>query len=330
MTSNEITVGSLFSGIGGIELGLDRAKGFRTKWFVENNTFSKKILLQHWKEAIIYDDITKINWEALERVDMLTGGFPCQDISIAGKKAGIKEGTRSGLWSHFAKAIRILRPKFVLIENVSEITNRGLNIVLADLAKEGYDAEWFDLRASDFGALHKRERIFIIAFDPARIRCNNWWNNSRHGQVQKTPERKMEKAQQARNRRKSRNEEGINAESTNTNSKRRRGRSQEEPTQEKNDAEIQRRSHPLILTNDWSKRVQRFKQEKIQRKQGFSWCKDVRRIEDLQDRLNIPKPLFRGTRDGVPNWVDRVKAIGNAVVPECTEFIGGRIKSINQ
>src|SRR3990167_7903187 len=166
--NRKLTVGSLFSGIGGIELGLERTGFFETRWFVENNLYAQAILRKHWKGIPIYSDITAIDWSTCERVDVLTGGFPCQDISIAGKKAGIKEGTRSGLWFEFFKAIRILRPKYVIIENVSEITNNGLSTVLANLAEIRYDAEWCTIRHFNVGGFTIRERVFIISY-PSKL-----------------------------------------------------------------------------------------------------------------------------------------------------------------
>ena len=150
-----LTVGSLFSGIGGLELGLEVTGHFQTIWQVENDDYARKILEKHWSDIPRYGDIRKINWSRIKKPDVLCGGFPCQDISIAGKGVGIT-GKRSGLWAEYAKAIRILRPKFALIENVSALTNRGLNVVLADLAKIGYDAEWYNISASAVGALHQR------------------------------------------------------------------------------------------------------------------------------------------------------------------------------
>ncbi len=158
-----LNVGSLFSGIGGIELGFER-EGFKTKWFVEKEPFCQAVLKKRWPGVPIYGDVSTIDFSVLKKVDVLTGGFPCQDISIAGKGKGIVDGARSSLWKYFAKAIGQIRPRYAIIENVSALTFRGLSNVLADLAKEGYDAEWFDLRASDFGAPHKRERIFIVAY----------------------------------------------------------------------------------------------------------------------------------------------------------------------
>lgn len=159
MTDDE--VGSLFSGIGGIEIGFEKA-GFETKWFVENEPYARAILKKRFPNAKIYGDITKIDFGTVPKVDILTGGFPCQDISNAGTRTGIK-GSRSSLWKYYLKAIRILRPKFAFIENVSALLNRGLNVVLADLTTVGYDAEYHCVPASAVGAPHRRDRIFIIA-----------------------------------------------------------------------------------------------------------------------------------------------------------------------
>jgi DNA (cytosine-5)-methyltransferase 1 len=158
-----IRVGSLFSGIGGIELGLERAGGFQTEWFVEKELYCQEVLKKHWPKAVIYDDITRMDWGKVGKVDMLTGGFPCQDISNAGKRAGIK-GERSGLWSEFSKAISVLRPELVLIENVAALLARGADKVLCDLAQVGYDAEWHCVPASSVGAPHRRDRVFILAY----------------------------------------------------------------------------------------------------------------------------------------------------------------------
>ena len=155
-------VGSLFSGIGGIELGLERAGGFETVWFCEIEQYASAVLKKNYPAIRNLGDITLVDWRGVERVDVLTGGFPCQDISIAGKKRGIT-GERSGLWKEYVRAIRHLRPRFIIVENVARLLRSGIWVVLEDLAKEGYDAEWQVLRAQDFGAPHKRERIFIIA-----------------------------------------------------------------------------------------------------------------------------------------------------------------------
>jgi len=156
-----MNVGSLFSGIGGIEIGFEK-QGFKTKWFVENDLYAREVLKKRFPEAILYGDITKIDFTKVPRVDILTGGFPCQDISNAGKRAGI-EGSRSSLWKHYLRAISVLRPRYALIENVSALLGRGLDVVLCDLAQVGYDAEYHCVSASSVGAPHRRDRIFIVA-----------------------------------------------------------------------------------------------------------------------------------------------------------------------
>jgi DNA (cytosine-5)-methyltransferase 1 len=153
--------GSLFSGIGGLDLGLERA-GMTCKWQVEINEFCTKVLTKHWPDVPKFRDIRECGGN-LEPVDLICGGFPCQDVSVAGKRAGI-EGKRSGLWSEFARIIRILRPRYVLVENVPGLLSAGFGRVLGDLAEGGYDAEWSCLRAVDHGPPHRRERLFCVAY----------------------------------------------------------------------------------------------------------------------------------------------------------------------
>lgn len=173
-----IRVGSLFSGIGGIELGLERTGGFRTIWFVEKDPYCQIILGKHWPEIPIYGDIRQLDFSRLQQPDMLTGGFPCQPLSVAGKRKG-KEDER-WLWSDYAQAIRILRPRLVFVENVPNLTsfNEEFGQILSDLAACGYDAEWNCVRASDVGAPHRRERIFIIGYNPNAIR-RSWENEEK-------------------------------------------------------------------------------------------------------------------------------------------------------
>ena len=156
-----MNVGSLFSGIGGIELGFER-EGFHTLWFIEKDRYAQGVIRKHWRDAIIYDDITEVDFRTLPKVDVLTGGFPCQDISIAGKGAGI-QGKRSSLWKYYKEAIRVLRPKYAFIENVSRLLNNGFETVLGDLSEVGYDAEWHCLPATIVGCPFKGERVYIIA-----------------------------------------------------------------------------------------------------------------------------------------------------------------------
>lgn len=164
---------SLFAGIGGLELGLERA-GMTVVGQVEINPFCQQVLAKHWPDVPRHDDVrTTVQWwesEQRPHVDLICGGFPCQDISHAGKRAGIT-GPKSSLWGAMLDTIRHLRPRYVLVENVSALVVRGLDTVLADLAAIGFDAEWATLRASDFGAPHNRERIYIVAYAPGVDGC---------------------------------------------------------------------------------------------------------------------------------------------------------------
>jgi site-specific DNA-cytosine methylase len=170
-----VTYGSLFSGIGGLDLALE-AFGHTLIWQAESDPYARAVLAKHWPEIHCYRDVREIDEQA-ERPDIICGGFPCQDISNAGKRAGIG-GTKSGLWSEFARIIRTLRPRFVFVENVAALTVRGLDRVLGDLASLGFDAEWDVLRAADVGAPHVRARIFILAYTQ---RADLWEQQGRLG-----------------------------------------------------------------------------------------------------------------------------------------------------
>lgn len=162
-----MTFGSLFAGIGGIDLGFARA-GWECRWQIEIDPFCRSILAARFPGVKLYEDITKTPTAALEDVDAIVGGFPCQDLSQAGKRAGIT-GSRSGLWSQFARVIGDLRPRIVVIENVPGLLVRdggsgiaAMSVVVGELARLGYVGCWRSLRAAEFGAFHLRKRVFII------------------------------------------------------------------------------------------------------------------------------------------------------------------------
>lgn len=161
----------LFSGIGGFSLGLERSGAFKTVAFCEIDPFCRKVLHKHWPEVPQYDDIRTLTADRLAAdgiaVDAICGGFPCQDISSAGKMVGI-EGERSGLWSEIVRLCGELRPQILVVENVSNLlTGDGgawFGAVLSDLAALGFDAEWHCIPASYIGALHQRDRVWIVAY----------------------------------------------------------------------------------------------------------------------------------------------------------------------
>lgn len=152
----------LFSGIGGFSLGLEAA-GYETAAFCEINAKCRHLLAHHWPGVPAFDDITTLTGDQVGPVDAICGGFPCQDISFAGKGAGIT-GERSGLWRHYARLIGELRPRNVFVENVAALLGRGLGDVLAALASLGYDAWWDCIPAAAVGAPHRRDRLWLVAY----------------------------------------------------------------------------------------------------------------------------------------------------------------------
>lgn len=181
-----VNIGSLFSGYGGLDQGVQSVLGGTVAWYCDNDPGASKILAHHWPDVPNLGDITAVDWTQVEPVDVITGGSPCQDVSHAGKRAGMKAGTRSGLWASMCDAIDIIRPALVVWENVRGVlsaeadsnvepcplcvgdgrgpTLRALGRVLGDLAELGYDAQWTGLRAADVGAPHGRFRVFVVAY----------------------------------------------------------------------------------------------------------------------------------------------------------------------
>lgn len=189
-------IGSLFSGYGGLDMAAADVFGMPVAWHCEIEAAPSRILTHHWPGVPNLGDITKADWTQVEPVDVLTGGFPCQDVSHAGKRLGMHPDTRSGLWTHMAYAIAVLRPAYVVAENVRGLLSaeaagdlelcpwcvgdgagrpmRALGAVLGDLAELGYDACWSGVRAADVGAPHGRFRIFVVARDTARRWDAQW------------------------------------------------------------------------------------------------------------------------------------------------------------
>lgn len=207
---SDLKIGSMFSGYGGLDIAVERVFGARPAWVADIDEAPSKVLAHHLPDVPNLGDVTKVSWSTLERVDILTGGSPCQDISAAGRKAGMTEGTRSNLWVNMREAVDVLRPTFVVWENVqgalstkafseadrregdqhslSDVESRdgllgngygrylrALGRVLGDLAEIGYDAKWTTLRASDIGAPHHRARVFVLAYASGeRLQEGGW------------------------------------------------------------------------------------------------------------------------------------------------------------
>ena len=182
-----LTYGALFAGYGGLELGAQQALGGRTLWHAEIEDAPSRILAHHWPDVPNLGDVTTVDWTGVPHVDVITGGSPCQDMSVAGRRAGMRPGTRSGLWSAMARAIDTIRPRLVIWENVRGALSaaadsgmepcpgcvgdpdggpvlRALGRVLGDLADLGFDAAWSSLPAAEVGAAHLRWRVFLLAW----------------------------------------------------------------------------------------------------------------------------------------------------------------------
>lgn len=169
----KLRVLDLFSGIGGFSLGLERTGGFETVAFCEIEDFPRRILAKHWPGVPCYHDIRDLTADRLAAdgiaIEAICGGFPCQDISVAGTKQGIR-GNRSSLWFEYARLVGELRPSVIFVENSADLTDRGMDAVLGSLSEIGYDAEWFCIPAAAAGAPHLRDRAWILAY-PACERC---------------------------------------------------------------------------------------------------------------------------------------------------------------
>jgi DNA (cytosine-5)-methyltransferase 1 len=155
-------IGSLCTGYGGLDLAVEAVLGGHLQWYAEVDRHAQTVLAARWPGVVNLGDVRAVDWTAVEPVDVLTAGFPCQDISNAGKRAGIG-GEHSSLWASVADAVRHLRPQLVVVENVAALLRRGFDVVHADLAALGYDTRWVCLRASDVGAAHRRDRLFLLA-----------------------------------------------------------------------------------------------------------------------------------------------------------------------
>jgi len=283
-----LTIGSLFSGVGGLELGLERA-GMRTVWQVEMDDYATKILERHWPDAIRFRDVREVGAHNLPPVDLICGGFPCQDISYAGKGAGIK-GERSGLWTEFARIVRELRPRFVVVENVAALLSRGLDVVLGDLAACGYDAEWDCIPAAAVGAYHLRDRIFIVAYT--------------HGE---------------------RNVRAAAAESAladramaDANSDRCDDRPPLGGVQAPAHSPCSHCSRPR--PGEW-----RVFGDDARRELTAAFQR-----HRTGEGIWATEPDVGRVAHGVPAWVDRIRCLGNAVVPQVAEFIGRRIIAMEE
>lgn len=264
----------LFSGIGGFSLGLERA-GMRTVAFCEIDPFCRRVLAKHWPGVPIFDDVRTITGASVGHVDIICGGFPCQDISAAGARVGI-DGKRSGLWREYARLIGEIRPRYVIVENVADLLVRGFGRVLGDLAALRYNAEWHCIPAAAVGADHWRDRVWIIAYPDSTgskpIHVGGW--------EQRSKEMGEAAAYHDRSRLSGRMQAGtIGADA-----------------------------------------------RAISARLGLAISSSIA----FPELDGAGSPVLGRGEDGIPNRVDRMHALGNAVVPQIPELIGRAILSIQE
>jgi len=339
----------IFSGIGGFSLGLERTGGFKTVAFCEIDPFCRRVLAKHWPEVPCYHDVRQLTADALRRdgiaVDAICGGFPCQDISIAGKRTGL-EGARSGLWGEYRRLIGEIKPRWVVVENVANLLAIGMGDVLRDLAALGYDAMWDCIPASAVGAPHRRDRVWIVAHpsgegrrlqsigigagysapqfgndgaaqslaNPRRLRCSQYQYT---GDVVPATSPQSEY------------EQGVTANGTQcsgTNVAHAFGERQLQPQGRLAD---QRRR----LGDSGEKTMADASRPRLSDNRGRKKTKELKRNGTLNGHCGRDgasdhwciEPDVGRVADGIPARVDRLRALGNAVVPQVVELIGRAI-----
>jgi len=282
----------LFSGIGGFALGLKWVGGYETIGFCEIDKYCQKVLKKHWSDVPVYEDVTTLNYEQFTgQVDIITGGFPCQDISLAGRGAGLS-GKRSGLYRHLVDALRVVRPRYAILENVAALLGRGMGTVLGDLVEIGYDAEWHCIPASSVGARHQRDRIWIVA----KSNSTDGGRRRAHGQGE---------------------DEGWKESHTESTSL----QSKDWETYTNNikpgsktvaDTYSSRLKKWLFSSRSQSRKRQAESRQAAERDSWWETEPDVGRMAN-----------------GIPKRVDRLRGLGNAVVPQIVEILGRAIKELD-
>ena len=270
-------IGSLFSGIGGFDLAA-RWMGWETKWYSEIDPYACRVMEKHFGEAYNVGDITRWQPRPEDAVDVVCGGFPCQPVSVAGKR--LAQDDERWLWPEFARVLGVLRPRYVVIENVPGLRSRGMADVLRDLSKIGYDAEWTSLSAADVGAPHKRERVWIVAY-PSGERRDAFYGRG------PLP-----------------NEDGL-------------GKSAARQTQQQprtwGDGAM---ADPVSINTGrysawWPSGVGWWEREP---EEALRIAGEGRGEEN---GLPVPQSQLGRVAHGIPSRVDRLKCLGNAIVPQC-------------
>jgi len=333
-----LRVGSLFSGIGGLELGLEMTGHFETVWQVEIDKYARKILAKHWPDVRRHDDVRTFptddcDWDC----DVICGGFPCQDLSYAGKGAGL-HGQRSGLFYELARVVREVGPRYVILENVAALLTRGMGDVLGTMASLGYDCQWHCIPAAYVGAPHIRDRVFILA----DAKCARTGHESTSASRQKRQSADAHESASIRQEDGSFMPKGFESSSP-------------YPSNDfyaNNVFILADSNNPRDRTSQCSNKQQRSTSVKKWKKQSFnrpSGCgendthtNNIQRKKRIQEQISQQrnlqgKPGRMGERlgrqwavepnvgrvaNGVPRRMDRLRCLGNAVVPQVAQVVG--------
>jgi DNA (cytosine-5)-methyltransferase 1 len=309
-----LTVGSLFSGIGGFDLGLERA-GMKVIWHSEIDQFACKVLKKHWPDVPNLGDITKVDWTNIERPDVICGGYPCQPFSTAGKRGGTTDPRH--LWPAMFNAICNLRPKYALMENVRGHLSMGFDQVLGDLASIGFNAEWQVIPAAAVGAPHKRDRVFIVAYP----------NDAGMGTQRRKVQRKKSSGEQKREVVAQYVFSRRGAEMADTNSRR----------QQKCNAQIgvvsvvgEGSQREFVADTD-GKFVGQYGSSSDVANKSQQWHdqRERQKTNDFGQWWKV-EPSVGRVANGVPDRVDRLKGLGNAIVPQVAELVGALVVEHSQ
>lgn len=314
-----VKIGSLFAGIGGFELGIERAiPNSETIWQVEQNPFCQSILSKHWPKAKIYNDVRDITINNVEPVDVLLGGFPCQDISLAGKQKGVNDGKKSSLWWEMWRIIGDIRPRVVIMENVANIIRLGGSDVVGSLAQIGYDCEWTIISARQFGAPHVRERWFCVAYtnSPTKTKSKNekdCYRESKKGdKINSETQSQWEKCGRLSSFFHRGHIDISNFTSHSTIQRHQKVQDQSMQFEIRGERTLSKAPGGAIS--------QRIPRETKTNRCHWSRCES--------------QPIICGVDDGVSNWLDRgtkrehnqrLQALGNAIVPQCSQWVGEQV-----
>jgi|TARA_B100000073_G_scaffold289294_1_gene251614 DNA (cytosine-5)-methyltransferase 1 len=315
-----------FAGIGGFSYAAEKLiGGFETTQFIEIDPFCQKVLKKHWPHVPIHDDIRTFTAKPGE-YQVITGGFPCQDISTAGHQKGITKETRSGLFYELMRVIRMVRPQYVVLENVAAILNRGLDIVLRELSEAGYDAEWSVISASSLGACHQRSRWWLVAYP----NNNGSFATEKSRSTKKTDggaEERENQTSQFERSSESRDTETVQLDASDPNGKGLQRSAERRLSGERLWPEPSR--YNQTTPHSLSPRTQ------IQYEQRGSSIWNLPSSYGKEGSTLSPnwqayesEPCLRRGDDGLSNWTHRLKALGNSVVPQCAAIPLQRVKDL--